>query len=183
MNIQTIAEHSIDLDLLPEKANIVDAGCRGMEFTHELRRLGHNVIALDIDDLGRDDYFKIALGDKVGRVGVHRTKDPQATYVCAGDEVMCMDLDMLCKTTKIDFFDVIKLDVEGFEFQIIMSMDRPYCKQLSWEGHLHTGAYGEAEILMMENKLLSLGYFPMKHDRTRQHGLSYNFWDSLWVLV
>jgi hypothetical protein len=183
MNIEVIAEHSIDVDLLPSIAYIVDAGCRNMLFTNEMRRRGHCVFALDIDDLGNEDYLKIALGDKVGRVGIHRTKDPQATFVCAGDEVMCMDLDMLCKTTKVDFFDVIKLDVEGFEFQIIMSMNKPYCKQLSWEAHLHTGVYGEAEVVMMENKLLSLGYFPVKHDKTRQHGLSYNFWDSLWVLV
>ena len=184
MNIEVIAEHSVDLDLLPYSgANILDCGCRGMLFTNEMRRRGHNVIALDCDDLGHNGYVRLAIGDSVCRVGIKRSKDVQATAICVGNEVDCTTIQQLCKDYKIDFFDVIKLDIEGLEFEVIMSMDRPYAKQISWEAHLHTGVYGEAEILMMENKLLQLGYFPVQHDRTRQHGLSYNYWDSLWVLV
>ena len=180
--IEVIAEHSVAIDLLPEKAKILDAGCRGMLFTNEMRRLGHNVLAIDIDDLKRPDYYQIALGGKAGRVGIKRSADPQATSVCEGDEVMCFDLELLCKTSRCDFFDLIKLDIEGSEYEVIMSMDRPYCKQLSWEAHLHTGIYGPSGIIEMENKLLNLGYFPAKHDMTQQHGLGYNYWDSLFIL-
>lgn len=182
MNIEVIAEHSIDIDLLPEKAMVLDLGCRGFLFTDELRRREHTVLAVDIDKFDRDDYFQFAISDKVGRVGIKRTSDPQATMIMDGSEVMCMDLKMLMLTSRVDFFDLIKMDIEGSEYEVIMSMDRPYAKQLSIEFHLHTGVYGETEMLLMENKLLSLGYFPVKHDKTRQHGLSYNYWDSLWIL-
>lgn len=182
MNIQTIAEHSVDMDLLPEKAMIADFGCLGFLFTDEMRRRGHKVLALDIQKFDRDDYFQIAISDKIGRVGVKRTKDPQAATITEGGEIMAMDIDMLMLVTRISFFDLIKMDIEGSEYGVIMSLKRPVAKQLSIEFHLHTGVYSETEILMMENKLLSLGYFPVQHDKTRQHGCGYNYWNSLWVL-
>lgn len=182
MNIQTIAEHKVDLDLLPEKAKILDLGCRGFLFTDELRRRGHDVLAVDIDKFDRDDYLHLAVSFKVGRVGIKRTSDPQATCIKEGNEVDCVDLITLLRQSKIEMFDLIKMDVEGSEYDIIMSLPKPPAKQLSIEFHLHTGAYGETEMLLMENKLLSLGYFPIKHDKTKQHGLSYNYWSSLFLL-
>jgi FkbM family methyltransferase len=182
MNIEIIAEHSVDLDLLPEKAKILDLGCRGFLFTDELRRLGHNVLAVDCDKFEREDYFQIAISNKVGRVGIKRSNDPQATMIMEGSEFMCMDLKMLMLTARVEFFDLIKIDVEGAEYEIIMSLEKAPAKQISVEFHLHTGIYGENEMLLMENKLLWLGYFPVKHDKTKQHGLSYNYWDSLWIL-
>ena len=183
MNIEVIAEHSVDVDLLPEKAKILDLGCRGMLFTNEMRRLGHEVIALDCDDLGSHiPYWRMAVSDYNGRAGVKKSRDPQATTITVGNDIVCVTLQNLSELTSTPFWDVIKLDIEGSEYEVIMSMDRPYAKQLSIEFHLHTGVYGEAEMLLMENKLLSLGYFPVKHDKTRQHGLSYNYWDSLFIL-
>lgn len=183
MRIEIIAEHSVDLDLLPDKANILDAGCRGMLFTNEMRRRGHNVIALDCDNLG--DHFvyrRLAISDHNMRVGIKRSNDIQATMICAGDEVECTTIQKLCIDVQIYYWDLIKLDIEGSEYEVIMSMDRPYAKQLSIEFHLHTGIYKENEILLMENKLSWLGYFPVKHDKTQQHGMGYNYWDSLWIL-
>jgi FkbM family methyltransferase len=182
MNIEVIAEHSVDIDLLPEKAKVLDLGCRGFLFTDELRRRGHNVLAIDIDKLDRDDYEQMAVSFKVGRVGIKRSRDPQATMIGEGSEVMCVDLPFLMHLTKVDLFSLIKMDIEGAEYDIIMALTKAPAKQLSIEFHLHTGIYGETEMLLMENKLLSLGYFPVKHDKTRQHGLSYNYWDSLFIL-
>lgn len=182
MRIETIAEHSVDVDLLPENAKILDLGCLGFLFTDEMRRLGHTVMSVDIQKLDREDYFQIAISDKVGRVGVKRTKDAQAATITDGDEIMCMDLNMLMLLSRVDFFDLIKIDIEGSEYEVIMSLDKAPARQISIEFHLHTGVYGENEMLLMENKLLYLGYFPVQHDKTKQHGLSYNYWDSLWIL-
>lgn len=182
MNIQVIAEHSVDLDLLRQGSYVLDAGCRGMEFHDELTRLGYHVYALDCDDLSRADYHRIALSDHNGWVGVNRTKDVQATTICNGDEVRCSTIENISLLFGVPFWDLIKLDIESSEREVIMSLDKPPAKQLSIEFHLHTGIYGENEMLLMENKLLSLGYFPVQHDKTKQHGLSYNYWDSLWIL-
>jgi hypothetical protein len=180
--IEVIAEHSVDIDLLPEKAKILDIGCRGFIFTDEMRRRGHNVMAIDIDKFDRDDYFQLAISNKVGRVGIKRAPDPQATMIMNGDEVMCMDLKMLMLTANIDFFDLIKIDVEGSEYDIIMSLQRPPAKQLSIEFHLHTGIYEIQAVTQMRLKLFDLGYIAVKHDKTSQHGMGENYWDSLFIL-
>lgn len=182
MNIQTIAEHSVDLDLLPAKAKILDLGCLGFVFTDEMRRLGHDVLAVDIQKFDRDDYFQIAISDKVGRVGIKQTKDPQAATITEGSEIMCMDLKMLMLTARVEFFDLIKMDIESSEYQVIMSLEKPPAKQLSIEFHLHTKVYGLAEMNHMYNKLENLGYAAVSHKATSQHGCGLNYWDSLFIL-
>lgn len=202
MNIQTIAEHSIDIDLLPKQAKILDLGCRGFLFANELRRLGHEVFCVDPDNsvvmdylflssapvLSVNNYHEAAIAGENGLCSLKHSSDPQAKTIIkakvplAGFDIPMYTLEKFSEEVKVQFWDVIKMDIEGSEYEVIMSMERPLCKQLSWEAHLHTGVYGEAEILLMENKLLSLGYFPVQHDKTRQHGLSYNYWDSLFIL-
>jgi hypothetical protein len=188
--ITVIAEHSVDLSLLSEKANILDLGCRGFLFTNELRRLGHNVEAVDIDDLFNPTgdnkwthYDQMAITGFDGVVGIERNNDPQATKIGHGSEkVQCMTLATFSKFKNILFWDLIKIDIEGSEYEVIMSLTEPPAKQLSIEFHLHTGIYGDAQVKEMEDKLLSLGYFPAKHDKYPAHGLSPNYWDSLFIL-
>jgi hypothetical protein len=74
------------------------------------------------------------------------------------------------------------MDIEGAEKDVIWDLDSPPAKQLSIEFHLHTKVYPESAIKEMEDKLLSLGYFPVKHDKTSAHGCGMNYWDSLWIL-
>jgi len=77
---------------------------------------------------------------------------------------------------------VIKIDIEGSEYEVIMSLEKAPAKQLSIEFHLHTGVYGHYEMTMMEDKLKALGYYPAQHERTSEHGAGFNYWDSLWIL-
>lgn len=179
----TIAEHTVDLSLLPEKANILDIGCRGFLFADDLKRLGHHVVCVDIDILHpHRPYYMCAIASYTGKCSVQKSKDPQATKMTAGFDVPCYTIPDFSKMVGVAFWDVIKIDVEGAEREIIMSLTEPPAKQLSIEFHLHTKAYPESAIKEMEDKLLSLGYFPVKHDRTSAHGCGLNYWDSLWVL-
>lgn len=182
--IEVIAEHSVDTSLIPARAYILDAGCRGMIFTNEMRRRGHEVLALDCDRLENEVYMQLALSNKNCRVGVKHSSDPQATTICNGDGVDCVTLAELNDMffNKDFVFDLIKLDIEGSEYEVIMSMDRQYAKQLSIEFHLHTGVYGEREMIEMENVLFDLGYTFVKHEKSKQHGMGYNYWDSLFIL-
>lgn len=182
MNIQTIAEHSVAMDLLRPGSYILDAGCRWMEFHDELTRLGHYVYALDCDKLSRADYHRIALSDHNGWVGVKRTKDVQATTICNGDEVRCSTIKDLSLLFGVPFWDLIKLDIEGSEYDVVMSLDKAPAKQLSIEFHLHTGAYNMAALKSMEMKLNRLGYYQARHEMTSQHGCGLNYWDSLFIL-
>jgi hypothetical protein len=195
--IEVIAEHSVEMSLLKGiNANILDLGCRGFEFTDHLRAIGHTVIPVDIDHLYSGDlgYYQIAISDFNGKVVIKRDADPQATRIARNEvpipnpagsgttSVECCTLEVFSQSLMVDFWDLIKMDIEGSEREVIMSMNRPMAKQLSIEFHLHTGVYGIQQVKEMEDKLTSLGYYPAKHDMTRQHGLGMNYWDSLWIV-
>lgn len=189
MRIETIAEHSVDLDLLPEKANILDIGCRGFIFTDEMRRRGHKVFPIDCDDLGKDKaYYRYAIVGKVdGPVYIQKSDDPQATritkeitnYGIVFPHTIKSFSDMLGMYGE---WDLIKIDVEGAEYEIIMSLDSPPAKQLSIEFHLHTGIYENGAVTEMRLKLFDLGYIAVQHEKTSQHGMGLNYWDSLFIL-
>lgn len=183
----TIAEHTVDLSLLPKGANILDIGCRGFLFFDDLVRLGHKVVAIDVDRLETSrPYYRIAITGQNGYVDIKYSPDPQAVSVRQTfrmTDTESMTLSKFSETVGVPFWDLIKIDVEGSEYEIIMSLTEPPAKQLSIEFHLHTGIYGAREVKQMEDKLLSLGYFPAKHDKYPAHGLPANYWDSLFILV
>jgi len=178
--ITTIAEHSVDLELLPEKSNILDLCCRGFLFADYMRSLGHNVVCVDIDHLTGGSYHRVAISDYNGRAGVQRFHDPQATQIKEGDEVACYTLENFIQNSETKF-DLIKIDVEGAEYQIIQSLTVAPAKQLSIEFHLHTGAYTQNEMKLMETKLMLLGYEKTRHELTAQHGAGFSYWDSLFI--
>jgi hypothetical protein len=185
MKITVIAEHSVDLELLPEKANILDLGCRGFLFADEMSRLGHRVVPVDCDILIVDrPYSNLAITNHNGYTFIHRDKDPQATKVSrvGFEKVDCMTLSSFSEECNVKFWDIIKIDIEGSEYEVIMSLTEPPAKQLSIEFHLHTGVYGIKEMAEMRDKLTELGYEAVSHEMTKQHGLGLNFWDSLFIL-
>lgn len=191
MNIQVIAEHSVALDLLPKKANILDLGARGCQFCNHFKSLGHNVFSVDCDNIEGITHPNLAISNFSGHASIIRDVDPQATRVVPYNGkyknpfitlVNCMTLQEFSKSVGIEVFDLIKIDIEAAEYEVIMSLDYPPAVQISWEAHLHTGLYKIAQVREMEEKLSSLGYIPLRHEMTKQHGLCENYWDSLWVI-
>ena len=185
--VTVLAEHSVCLDILPEKAFVLDLGCRGFGFTHAMRELGHHVVPIDMDKLHDGQaYYQCAVSDHDGKVAILKSPDPQATRIDPSHEgtVPCYTLQTLSGNflNKGQIWDVIKIDIEGAEYQVIMSMDRPMARQLSVEFHLHTGIYSQIEMRQMENRLYELGYQAVKHEYTPQHGAGNNYWDSLFIL-
>lgn len=190
----TVAEHTYEETLLPEKANVADLGCRGFLFSDELHRLGHNVFAVDCDHLPDGffkpyGYYKCAITDENGLCMLKYSDDPQATTVIkakvplAGFDVPMYTLKSFSEMVGVQFFDLIKMDVEGFEREIIMSLTDAPSKMISVEFHTHTGAYGFHEVNLMEEKLHSLGYTTVKHELTSAHGMGRNYWDSLFIIL
>lgn len=185
MKLERIHEHTVDTSLLPDGANILDIGCRGFLFTNYFNAIGgYNVYPVDIDYLGPEGYFQVAICDYNGFCTTIKTSDSQATRISKGrvGNIHCRTLESFMKDVKIKFFDLIKIDVEGSEYEIIMSLDKAPAKQLSIEFHLHTGIYGYYEMTMMEDKLKALGYYAVQHELTEEHGAGKNYWDSLWIL-
>lgn len=185
--METIAEHTVDLSLLELGADVLDIGCRGFEFTDTLLSKGYNVFAIDIDDFVGRKYVKGAIADFDGIVGIERFQDPQATRILKNPPpgmptIQCMTLKTFSKNCNVDMWGLIKIDVEGAEYPIIMSLDKAPAKQLSIEFHLHTGIYKQHEVDLMLEKLKSLGYEAVQHVYEARYCAGFNYWDSCFVL-
>lgn len=188
--ITTIHEHSYDPSLLPERANILDLGCRGFLFTNYMTDLFHHVVPVDADALASDQpYLMCAVTDYNGWAEIIRNDDLQATRVRKvlkmnelDSYIHCYTIQMLSDVCGVEIWDLIKMDIEGSEYEVIMSLEKAPAKQLSIEFHLHTGVYKQHEMDLMESKLKNLGYYPAKHEMTSEHGAGMNYWDSLFIL-
>ena len=184
--IEVIHEHSVEMSLLPAKANILDLGCLGFQFTRHFRGLGHNVKSVDIQELeDKDDYQMVAVSDFEGTAYIVMNSDKQAIKIQKNPktnyEIACTTLKRLSQYYDISFWDLIKIDVEGSEYEIIMSLEKAPAKQLSVEFHMHCG-----QTLLQVNEmvatLVSLGYRPVTHVYTTMHGAGFNYWNSLFIL-
>ena len=176
------------MDLLPENAKILDLGCLGFLFTNEMRRLGHSVYPVDIQDMD-GGYYNLAITGYNGYGYVVPSSDKQAVRFSehepkylSWDTVKCLTLESFMEGLGINFFDYIKCDVEGSEYAIIMSLKKAPSKQFEVEFHLHTAAYTETSVSEMVDKLKSLGYEVASHEMTSEHGCGMNYWSSLFIL-
>lgn len=189
MNIQCIAEHSIDLDLL-SGGICIDAGCRGFQFSEAMRDLGLKVLAFDLEDMQAPTgirFFKKALSDKSGTGNYKNTKDAQAKHLVYCDGLPCEmvglnDFYQFLDASRILIVDVLKLDIEGSEYLILSDPNfQPIPKQISVEFHEHAhkelhNKYFAACITNLERH-----YVAVKHDRYEAHGCGMNWWDSLFI--
>jgi hypothetical protein len=188
MNIQTIAEHSVDLDLL-SGGICIDAGCRGFQFSETMRDLGCEVWAFDIEDFQAPDgivYKKIAVSNWTGSGFFKDTLDAQAKYLItgAGIPVNVTNINDLYAefNRKGRVVDVLKLDAEGSEYVILSDLNfQPIPKQISVEFHLHAhhDLHHQCFPKCLDNLLKH--YQPVKHELTQAHGAGWNYWDSLFI--
>lgn len=179
--IETVAEHSFET-LGPNSA-VLDLGCIGFEFANEMRRRGHRVHAVDIQELD-GDYDRVGITDYDGEGYIKSSVDKQAFRLSKSGVylVPCMTLLTYSRSKNRVFWDLIKMDIEGSELEVIHSLDVPPARQLSIEFHLHTKVYDAEQVGFMVDKLTKLGYRTVQHELTSQHGCGKNYWDSLFVI-
>jgi FkbM family methyltransferase len=152
------AEHSIDVDLLPESPVVFDVGCRGFEFDHELLKLRPKarIFAVDADpaikqpDEPRIHFVHCAITERP-TPHVLWQGDGDGAYICSkpgepgygwgvhdvtkSAEVPNTTITDFMEAFEINHFDVIKLDIEGSEFGILESWPGPIAEQISIEFH------------------------------------------------
>lgn len=197
MHIITVAEHSFCPDLINKDSSILDIGCRGFMFSNYFKKIGGTVYPVDIAELALSShecenilspeitigYYQCGITDYNGTCMFTTPQDPQATsLVRQSGNVPCYTLEEFSRLMDIPFWDLIKIDIEGSEYEVIMSLTKAPAKQLSIEFHLHTGIYDMAKMKDMEEKLLLLGYEIVQHELTEAHGAGFNYWDSLFIL-
>lgn len=186
MNIKTIAEHSVNLDLL-SGGICIDAGCRGFQFSEAMRDLGLKVVAFDIENMVPPPgiwFYNNALWPEDGvDLYYKETKDQQAKHISdKGVPVKSLSVGWVRNAFRKIEYDVLKLDVEGSEYYILSDSDfEPTFKQISIEFHLHChrSLHEQYYDKCMENLLK--WYEPVKHELTQAHGAGWNYWDSLFI--
>lgn len=172
-----IAEHSVKLERLPRRGNILDLGCRGFDFARHPKIAKHNVYCVDIDDLD-GAYFKIAVSDKDGACGIERTEDPQATHIKPGNDIPMMTIATLTKSLSVDKWDIIKMDIEGQELPVLWQCTHPIAEQISVEFHAHTGRQTKQQIDQLLDHL-SQWYHIHNRRWEERHCAGFNYWDIL----
>lgn len=187
MNIQCIAEHSVDIDLL-DKGVCIDVGCRGFQFSEAMRDKGLQVVAFDLEPMQAPagiTFLPYAVSNYNGDGFFTDTKDQQAKHLSpSGVSVPVIDINELFSQIKEGdkHIDVLKLDCEGSEYHILSDPKfQPVPKQISVEFHMHChrDLHDRLYDKCMENLLKH--YIVVKGKLTAQHGAGLNYWDSLFI--
>jgi hypothetical protein len=94
--------------------------------------------------------------------------------------VPTVDLAKLSKRHNIQLWDLIKLDIEGAEYEVLENLDHPIATQLSVEFHVAgpNRAYPDFELLLRH---LGKWYTPVVFGETMYKGYS-GYWDSLFIM-
>lgn len=197
MNLVTIAEHTVDVDRLTPGGWVLDAGCRNFGFSRGLVERGCRVLTLDPDPTVEDPkergitHLPFALGAVGGKRDLIMSADPQARYLApAGAHVQAEQVQVDAFTIaefmgmfEIGRFDVIKLDVEGSEYDILRAFPGPVATQISIEFHEHVlGRQNDSVYSAIFDRLAGFGYEIARHERDARYCAGENFWDTLVVL-
>lgn len=210
--IKDICEHSIDVDLLNKNGWVLDFGC-GVDFlfSKEMANMGMQVISIDpnprIKETPSDKnihYERCALvtDENLEFIEFNIFNDTDAaSFVKTNNDVFFIqkmyNTPVVTTTVKklmtkynIETIDVLKLDIEGAEYEFLNTINEPIAKQISIEFHDFRGMnpfYPNNEIYYEKLfEKLSQWYTVAKHEITQHPGiggpLGLNYWDSLLIL-
>ena len=145
MRLKRIASHTVDVDLIPHWATVLDVGCRDFDFSQAMANLGAIVHAFDpapdvLEIASKGIYFHQAavvgkgLGGprKIVIAGNGSRLDDDAEF-----PVMAFELESVHQD--LGPFALVKLDCEGSEYGILLTWPGPITRQITVEYHEHTG--------------------------------------------
>ena len=210
MNLQSLASHTIDVDLLPETPVVLDVGCRWFDFSTAMiaHRPKARIIAMDpssdvtLDDgslplknhkpflfidaaLIGGDELDVWFGEGIAGDGGGNLVVSTPAY---GDyrvrRIPSRNIGYIMQHTclgPIEHFDAVKLDCEGSEFGILENWPGPIATQISVEFHDWTGPWKQHGCDRAINRLQAMGYKTVQHALSKQ-GTGLGHWDSLFVL-
>lgn len=195
-NLRQFASHTVDVDLLPTWALVLDIGCRGFDFAREILAAVPTamVTAYDPDpaieappetsihferkavvgyDRKMSMYVAFSSGEANHLLGIGPL-EPGSTII----SVPCVSIKEFAN------WDAIKLDCEGSEFGILENWPGPIAKQISVEFHDYIDPWRWNDSYF---KMLFAGplrdYRVVQHERTAVGPANtFSHWDSLLVL-
>lgn len=201
-NIVKLAGHSFDVDLLPERATVLDVGCRGFDFTQGIRDLRPRALiyAMDPDPMIVPPIGLCAFYAKALVSDPLRIRSNYASYSTGegnfltdltvwGDakiiQVGCYTITDMLRMTAKGFFDLVKLDIEGSEFQVLENWPGPIARQVSVEFHDFDkrSQYPDSYYERLFAKLHNFGYRVVQHELSDISGRgAIGHWDDLLIL-
>lgn len=189
MNIQIIDNHSVAVDLL-KGGPVLDAGCRGLRFAKWFTERGHKVIGLDPapevipESYGLLRVYSLALVDQPlsgKKVNLVLTDDLEARFIGGGTGVPVNSISIgnLSMESDVSHWDVIKLNIEGSEYDILDNWPGPIANQIVFSFHEHTDRKrGREECDRIINKLRQ--WYDIYNQVWEPRYCTYaNYWDVL----
>lgn len=192
----TICEHTLDVDRLRPGGWVLDAGCRGFEFSKALAEGGYSVLALDPSLDVRDPHVRNVVFDPVALVGLGPRLRPFSDNVgnaghltrpadAPGRPIPCTTIKELMARYGIGRFEAVKLDVEGAEYEILAAWPGDVAEQVSIEFHdfLGLNPMPQDPEAWYRQTFTALGYWydVLKHEALPMHCAGVNYWDTLLV--
>lgn len=207
----TICEHSFEETLLTPKGYVIDAGCgRDFTFARGLEEMGMRVICIDpypyITEVPAGNgniYFEpraLVASEPNEKTYINLLDDPDASTIYRNNndshlhritdkkEVEIVTLTDIKERYNVEQFDIIKLDIEGAEYELLDSIDYPVAKQITIEFHdfRNLNPYYPDDKKYYEELMNKIGqWYDIQHDICPRPGwMSANNhdWDTLLIL-
>lgn len=196
--IKCIAEHSVDLSLLTRDSKVLDLGCRAFSFANAMLEYVDTVYCVDADSSvvstdERIEVMNVAVTSeprecavefiKYGNgTGNYVNRGEQLPSVCTKALVLSYTIEQISWLFQVPFWSLIKIDIEGMEYEILMNMKEPIATMLTFELHEHTQKKKGMEYINKMFLNLSQWYTFAHIDYSKKHGLCENYWDVLLTL-
>lgn len=183
MNLKKFGDHTLDADRI-KPGCVLDAGCRDYDFALAILAFSPTlqITCLDIDDdviRNRPNRPRLVacqlalVAENYPYDFVGRVLAGNGSRVIDGNEVPTIKLSSL--PTKMYPYEAVKLDIEGSEYDVLLTWPGPVADQITVEYHEHTGqgkAKHGADIYDRIAKHLGQWYSLVQDDPM----------DTLWVL-
>ena len=209
MNLRTLGDHTVVVDLLPEAPMVLDIGCRWFDFCKQMLaiRPKARILAFDPDTDIADPDIEGVVFAHCAIVGDHRGVSNYAKFSSGEGNFLFDNLppdraavipfanwrvpdaivtQVACKNIGelIGPWDAVKLDCEGSEFDILEHWPARFATQISVEFHDFTGPRYHASNPGYYEQLVARclpGYRFLQHELSKK-GEGCGHWDSLLVL-
>jgi len=200
-----ICEHTIDENIINKSGWALDLGCIGFDFSLGIKKYVDNVIGVDpnpsikpipeiifenkaIIPLNKEEVFYNEFNDKHGNSLLTSLND--TCILQTRIKVKATTIPNLMEKYVIKQFEVIKLDIEGGEYELLENIDFTISKQFTVEFHefrnMNPCAPNNEEYFDELFYKLKQYCDVIQHNKTHHPGFSYgkgfNYWDSLFVL-